>query len=111
MRTTEVPRDQSAQSSPSPAQAFGMVLDAAVGTVAAKLERKTAGWIDKLSAVAGENHSTDAIDELTDAGWTPWPNPEAWRSEPVPRASRPACTARVRRGRRSAPYGGRGRLR
>ena len=68
MRTTEGPRDQSAQSSPSPAQAFGMVLDAAVGTVAAKLERKTAGWIDKLSAVAGENHSTDAIDELTDAG-------------------------------------------
>ncbi len=68
MSTTEAPTDQGARSSPGPAQAFGMVLDAAVGTVAAKLERKTAGWIDKLSAVAGKNQSTDAIIELTDEG-------------------------------------------
>jgi len=60
--------DQSASSNPSPSQAFGIVLDAAVGTVAAKLERKTAGWIDKLNAVAGKNHSADAIIDLTDEG-------------------------------------------
>ena len=68
MRTLEPPTEQSAGSSPGPAQAFGLVLDAVVGTVAAKLERKTAGWIDKLSAVAGKRDSTDALIGLTDEG-------------------------------------------
>jgi hypothetical protein len=67
MSTTEALREQGT-GSPTPAQAFGVVLDAAVGTVAAKLERKTAGWIDKLSAVVTNSHSTAAIEGLTDAG-------------------------------------------
>jgi hypothetical protein len=45
-----------------------MVLDAVVGTAAAKLERKTAGWIDKLDAVAGKDQSSDAIIGLADEG-------------------------------------------
>jgi len=68
MRTPEAPTDRSAGSSPGPAQAFGLVLDAVVGTVAAKLERKTAGWIDKLDAVAGGSASTDALTGLADEG-------------------------------------------
>jgi len=68
MRTPEAPTDRSAGSSPGPAQAFGLVLDAVVGTVAAKLERKTAGWIDRLDAVAGGSASTDALTGLADEG-------------------------------------------
>lgn len=68
MSAAEGPTDRSARSDPGPAEAFGMVLDAAVGSVATKLERKTAGWIDKLNAVAGKNHSSDAMMGLTDEG-------------------------------------------
>src|SRR6476659_4353646 len=68
MRTPEAPTDRSAGSSPGPAQAFGLVLDAVVGTVAAKLERKTAGWIERLDAVAGGSASTDALTGLADEG-------------------------------------------
>ena len=68
MRTPEAPTDRSAGSSPGPAQAFGLVLDAVVGTVAAKLERKTPGWIDRLDAVAGGSASTDALTGLADEG-------------------------------------------
>lgn len=68
MTTPEAPADQRAKTNPSPAQAFGMVLDAAVGTAAVRLERKTAGWIDKLNAIAGKNQSSDAIIGLADEG-------------------------------------------
>ncbi|MFC7497010.1 MULTISPECIES: hypothetical protein [unclassified Nocardioides] len=52
IRTTDASTDQIARTSPGPAQAFGLVLDAAVGTAAAKLERKVTGWLDRLDAVA-----------------------------------------------------------
>ena len=39
-----------------------------MGAVAAKLERKTAGWIDKLSAVAGGSDSSEALIGLADEG-------------------------------------------
>jgi hypothetical protein len=68
MRTPEAPTDQSAGSSPGPAQVFGLVIDAVVGTVAARLERKTADWIDRLSAVAGKKDSTEAVVGLADQG-------------------------------------------
>jgi len=45
-----------------------MVLDAAVGTVAGKLERRTAGWVDRLNAVAGKGPSSDTVVELADEG-------------------------------------------
>jgi len=68
MSTTEAPTEQGNGNSPTPAQAFGLALDAVVGALAAKLERKTAGWIDKLNAVAGGKDSTDAILEMADEG-------------------------------------------
>jgi len=67
MTTTEAPTDQGA-GNPSPGQAFGMALDAVVGAVAAKLERKTAGWADKLESVATKNRSSDTVTHLADAG-------------------------------------------
>jgi hypothetical protein len=45
-----------------------MALDAAVGSVAARLERTTAGWIDKLNAIASKNLSGDAATSLADEG-------------------------------------------
>lgn len=68
MSTTEAPTDQGTASGPTPAQAFGLALDAVVGAVAGRLERTTAGWIDRLSAVAGNKDSTDAIREMADEG-------------------------------------------
>jgi hypothetical protein len=68
MSAAEAPTDQTAKGRPGPAQAFGMVLNATVGSVAAKLERKTAGLIDKLGAVAGKGASSDAVVELADEG-------------------------------------------
>lgn len=67
MTTTETPGERDAKTDPSPAQAFGMALDAAVGTAAARLERTTARWIDKLNAVAGKA-SSEAVVELADEG-------------------------------------------
>lgn len=48
MNSTEAPTDRRAT---SPSQAFGTVLNAIVGSVATRLERTTAGWIDRLDAV------------------------------------------------------------
>src|SRR4051794_31640440 len=68
MTTRDVQAAPDAASDPRPAQAFGIVLDALVGTVAARLERTTAGWIDKLSAVVDRNVSSDDVLGLTDRG-------------------------------------------
>jgi hypothetical protein len=68
MTTTQQPPGTSATGSFSPAQAFGLVLDAAVGSAAAKLERKTARWITRLEAVAGKDPSADAFVGLADEG-------------------------------------------
>jgi hypothetical protein len=68
MSRAEAPTDQGVPSRPGPARAFGMVLDATVGAVAGKLERKTAGWIDKLNSVVGRHGSSDAMVELADEG-------------------------------------------
>ena len=68
IRTTDASAGQIARTSPGPAQAFGLVLDAAVGTVAVKLERKVTGWLDKLDAATGKDGSSDAIMGLTDEG-------------------------------------------
>ena len=68
MSTTELSSYQSARSSLSPSQAFGLVLDSAVSTVAGRLERTTAGWIDRLSASTDRHHSSAVGTELADAG-------------------------------------------
>ena len=66
--TMDMHTESDAASDPRPAQAFGIVLDALVGTVAARLERKTAEWIDKLSAVVDKNVTPEAVTGLTDRG-------------------------------------------
>lgn len=66
MTTTEIQAGRDSAS--DPAQAFSIVLDALVGTVAARLERKTAEWIDKLSAVVNKNVSSEAVLGLSDKG-------------------------------------------
>jgi hypothetical protein len=68
MTTRDMQTEREAASDTGPAQAFGIVLDALVGTVAARLERKTAEWIDKLSAVVDRNVSSEAVVGLTDKG-------------------------------------------
>lgn len=68
MTTTDIQTGRNAASDPRPAQAFGIVLDALVGTVAAGLERRTAEWIDKLSAIVNKNDSSEAVLGLTDKG-------------------------------------------
>ena len=68
MSTTELSSYQSARSSLSPSQAFGLVLDSAVSTVAGRLVRTTAGWIDRLSASTDRHHSSAVGTELADAG-------------------------------------------
>ncbi|MDH2413801.1 hypothetical protein [Nocardioides sp. CER19] len=68
MSTHRASTGQNSTSSLSPSEAFGMVLDAAVTVVAAKVERKAAGWIDKLSAVAGSRASETTVLGLADQG-------------------------------------------
>jgi len=47
---------------------LGPVLDAVVGVVAAKLDSKTADWVDKLNAVASKSRPADAVVALADQG-------------------------------------------
>ena len=68
MTTSDVQLQRDAGSDPGPGQAFGIVLDALVGTVAVRLERKTAEWIDKLHAVVDKNLTSEAVVGLTDKG-------------------------------------------
>lgn len=52
----------------SPAAAFTSVLNAAVGSAAAKLERKATDWTDKLNDIAGGHDTSAALTELADEG-------------------------------------------
>ena len=68
MSATQTSTGHTAAGDFSPAQAFGMVLDAAIGNVAARLERRTAGWIHRLETVAGKGDSADGVLGLADEG-------------------------------------------
>ena len=59
--TREVRADQ------SPAGAFASVLNAAVGSAAATMERKVVGWADKLDGV-GDGDSSGGLAGLADEG-------------------------------------------
>ena len=52
----------------SPASAFTSVLNAAVGSAAAKLEQKVVVWADKLNGVAGDGDSSGGLAALADEG-------------------------------------------
>lgn len=51
-----------------PAGAFASVLNAAVGSAAAKLERTVGTWADKLDEVAGGGGPSGGVAALADAG-------------------------------------------
>ena len=52
----------------SPSGAFTSVLNAAVGSAAAKLEQKVTAWSDKLDGVAGGGDSSGGMGALADEG-------------------------------------------
>ena len=52
----------------SPSGAFASVLNAVVGSAAAKLEQKVAVWSDKLDGVAGGGDSSGGMGALADNG-------------------------------------------
>jgi len=52
----------------SPAKAFNTVLNAAVGSAAAKLEQKVDVWADKLHGVAGGGDSSGGLAAMADKG-------------------------------------------
>ena len=52
----------------SPAGAFTSVLNAAVGSAAAKLEQRVVVWADKLDGVAGGGDSSGGLAALADEG-------------------------------------------
>lgn len=51
-----------------PANAFTSVLNAAIGSAAAKLEHKVVVWADKLNGVAGEGGSSGGLPTWADEG-------------------------------------------
>ncbi|HET7194130.1 MAG TPA: hypothetical protein VFI99_03995 [Nocardioides sp.] len=63
MSSTAAATTRGVRAEHSPAGAFTSVLNAAVGTTAAKLEQEVGGWADKLGGVADEG-----LDELAEGG-------------------------------------------
>ena len=51
-----------------PANAFTSILNAAVGSAAAKLERRVDVWADRLNGVAGGGDSSGGLADLADKG-------------------------------------------
>ena len=63
MSSTAAATTRGVRAEHSPAGAFTSVLNAAVGSAAAKLEQEVGGWADKLGGVADEG-----LDELAEGG-------------------------------------------
>jgi hypothetical protein len=76
MGSTATSTTRGARTEQGPAGAFTSVLNAAVGSAAATLEHKVAGWADKLNGVAGGGDSSgglvalaeDGLDDLAEGG-------------------------------------------
>lgn len=68
MTSTAASSTQRTRSSDGPAGAFTSVLSAAAESLATKLERRVAGWTDKLNGVATGGGSSGAVTELADEG-------------------------------------------
>ncbi|HET6627310.1 MAG TPA: hypothetical protein VFG63_13050 [Nocardioidaceae bacterium] len=68
MNSTATSTARAVRADHSPAGAFTAVLNAAVGTAAAKLEQKVAVWADKLNGVAGGGGSSGGLAALADEG-------------------------------------------
>ena len=63
MSVTMTDTARASESEQTPAGAFASVLNAVVGTAAAKLEEKVVGWADRLDGVAEAG-----VDELAEGG-------------------------------------------
>jgi hypothetical protein len=68
MNATAPSTTRNQHASQSPSEAFSSVLNAAVASAAAKLERTTGQWVDKLNDVAGGVTSSDGLTQLADEG-------------------------------------------
>jgi hypothetical protein len=74
MSSTAPSATREARADHSPAGAFASVLNAAVGSAAATLERKVVGWADKLDGVGDGDSSglaglaDEGLDELAEGG-------------------------------------------
>jgi hypothetical protein len=68
MSSTATSTTQGASADQSPAAAFASVLNATVGSVAAKLEHKVSSWTDKLDGVAAGGGSSGGLTALADEG-------------------------------------------
>jgi hypothetical protein len=68
MSATETSTTRGVRADYGPADAFTSVLNAAVGSAAAKLEQKVVKWADKLNGVAGDGDSSEGLAALADAG-------------------------------------------
>lgn len=68
MSTAEISADHGISDSQSPAEAFTSVLNAAVGSAAAKLDRKATTWTDQLNDIAGGQDTSAALTEMADEG-------------------------------------------
>ena len=68
MSATATSTGRGVRADPSAAGVFASVLNAAVGSAAAKLEQKVVVWTDKLNAVAGGGDSSGGLVALADEG-------------------------------------------
>ncbi len=68
MNSTATSTTRGVRADHSPAGAFTSVLNAAVGSAAAKLEQKVVMWADKLNGVAGGGDSLGGLAALADEG-------------------------------------------
>lgn len=68
MSSTATSTTRGVRADHSPAGAFTSVINAAVGSAAAKLEQKVVVWADKLNGVAGGGDSAGGLAGLADAG-------------------------------------------
>ena len=68
MSSTATSTTRGVRADQGPAGAFTSVLNAAVGSAAAKLEQKVGVWADKLTGVAGGGDSSGGLVALADEG-------------------------------------------
>ena len=68
MSSTATSTTRGVRADHSPAGAFTSVLNAAVGSAAAKLEQKVVVWADKLTGVTGGGDSSGGLAALADEG-------------------------------------------
>lgn len=72
MSATAPPTTQDGSAGTTPAGAFSTILNAAVGSAAAKLEQQVVGWTDKFNGIASGDGSSEELAALADEGLDDW---------------------------------------